>query len=100
MAGASTGAALELDVSTATTWANELLDIGTSTDNRRASALGHLTLVATNLGLGNIDEAILAADRAVAVGADPVYAATAEVWAIGIATFVGDTDTAADWIEV
>ncbi len=95
MGGASTGAAMNLDISTATTWADELLDIGTSTGNRRATALGHLTHVVANLGLGNIDETILAADRAIAAGTDPVYASGAEVWAIGIATFVGDTETAA-----
>jgi class 3 adenylate cyclase len=99
MAGASTAAALTLDVSTATAWANELLDIGTSTGNRRASAVGHLTHVVANFALGDFDEATLAADRAVATRTDPVYAAAADVWAAGITTAIGDTETAADWID-
>jgi SAM-dependent methyltransferase len=99
MAGSSFAAAITLDVSTATTWADQLLDIGASTGNRRATALCHLTHVVACFALGDFDEAILAAGRAVAVGADPVHAMVAENWAIGIATFIGNTETAADWID-
>jgi class 3 adenylate cyclase/SAM-dependent methyltransferase len=99
MGGASTAAALCLDVSTATAWADELLNIGTTTGNRRATALGHLSHVAASFALGDIDEAALAAERAVAAGADPVYAWGADAWVIGIAAFIGDTETAAAWID-
>lgn len=99
LGGASTAATTTLDVSAASTWANELLNIGTTTGNRRATASGHLVHLAVSFTLGDMDEALRAADRAVAVGADPVYSAVAELWAIGIATFIGDTETGADWLD-
>lgn len=99
MGGAGNGAAITLDIATATMLANELLEIGKSTGNRRATALGHSVLVAANFFLGNNDETVVSAERAVAVGADPVYAVLAEVWAISVAASMGDVDTADDWID-
>jgi hypothetical protein len=99
MGGAATGAAMNLDISTSTTLANELLEIGTSTGNRRAAALGHLVNVAASFVVGDTDEAVLAAERAVAVGADPVYAAAADTWAISVAASMGDIETADNRID-
>jgi len=99
MGGAAIGAALVLDISSATTLADELLEIGRSTGNRRATALGHIAYTAAYFAVGDTDEAVLSAERAVAVGADPIYAATADVWAIGVEASHGDIETADQMID-
>jgi class 3 adenylate cyclase len=93
MGGAAIGAALVLDISSATRLADELLQIGRSTGNRRATALGHIAHVAAYFSVGDTGEAVLSAQRAVAAGADPIYAATADVWAIGVEAAHGDIET-------
>lgn len=99
MGGAAIGAALVLDISSATTLADELLEIGRSTGNRRATALGHIAYTAAYFAVGDTGEAVLSAERAVAVGADPIYAATADVWAIGVEASHGDIETADQMID-
>lgn len=99
MGGAAIGSALVLDIASATTLADELLEIGRSTGNRRATALGHIAHTAAYFAVGDSDEAVLSAKRAVAVGADPIYAATADVWAIGVEAVHGDVETADQAID-
>jgi hypothetical protein len=99
MAGSAVSAALVLDISSTTQLADELLEIGRSTGNRRATALGHLAHTIAHYAVGDADGALRTAALAVAVGADPIYAATADVWSIGIETSFGDIDTALEMIE-
>ena len=64
----------------------ELLEIGARTGNRRASAMGYITMASVHLALGNLPEAKAAAMAADGCDADTIYALLATVWLTGTLT--------------
>ena len=57
----------------ATACADELLDIGRRTGNRRATAMGHMVVMAASLSRGDLYAAKAATGAAIACDADPMY---------------------------
>ncbi len=92
--GTATAAAHRGDTRTARAYANELIEVGERTGNRRAVAMAHLALGATSMVLGNRQEAIAATVAAAAGGADPVYALAAALYSAGVNTMWGDPNDA------
>jgi hypothetical protein len=90
LCGAATASALRGDTGVARSQAEELLDIGARTGNRRASSLGHCVLIAVHYVQGNQENAIDEAAKAIECKADPVYAAYAESWSTALTTLWGD----------
>ncbi|RPI09481.1 MAG: hypothetical protein EHM63_04655 [Actinobacteria bacterium] len=72
------------DAKAATACADELLDIGQRTGNRRAAAMGHMVTMAVSLSRGDQYAAKAATVAAIACEADPMYVLFARAWATGI----------------
>ena len=68
----------------ATACADELLDIGQRTGNRRAAAMGHMVMMGASLSRGDEYAAKAATRAALACDADPMYVLFARAWATGI----------------
>ena len=72
------------DAKAATACADELLEIGQRTGNRRAAAMGHMVAMAASLSRGDEYAAKAATRAAIACDADPMYVLFARAWATGI----------------
>lgn len=82
--GGLCGAACSLgDTQTARAAALDLIEIGARTGNRRATAMGYISLCALHLILGNERDAIDAAVAARKSDADILYSLIADSWFIG-----------------
>lgn len=89
VAGTGTALVLRGDTQAARTIAQELLDLGTETGNRRASAMGHLVRVAVYQALGDSETAGREAKAAVACQADPIYVWLGEIYIAAAALGAG-----------
>ncbi len=85
LCGVGQAAARRGDTQSATAYADELLDIGQRTGNRRATAMGHMVLVVVGLVRGDEYAAKAATRAAIDCDADPMYMIFAEAWAAGLA---------------
>ena len=82
LAGAGATLALLGDTLGARAIAQELLDLGAETGNRRASAMGHLVRIAVHLELGDFASVGREAKAAVACQADPIYVWLGEIYIV------------------
>ena len=78
------------EVKAATERADELLDVGRRTGNRRAAAMGHMGAMAASFARGDQYAAKAATSAAIACEADPMYVLFARAWATGI-SIAGDS---------
>ena len=78
------------EVKAATERADELLDVGRRTGNRRAAAMGHMVAMAASFARGDQYAAKAATSAAIACEADPMYVLFARAWATGI-SIAGDS---------
>ena len=97
LAGAAIAAAVSGDTLTARAQAKELLELGTRTGNRRASAMAHLVLVAVCQVVGNNSMLEREAKAAVACDADPIYRWLGEIY-IAAAALGGSQPTDAGYL--
>ncbi|MCP5066562.1 MAG: hypothetical protein GY946_08335, partial [bacterium] len=74
--GAAVAAAMSGDMSVAENWVDDLLEVGHTTGNRRATAMGHMMLAVARSTRGDVELAESAGRRAVEASADPVYSIT------------------------
>ena len=80
LAGAANASAMRGDTQSARAQAQELLEVGTRTGNRRASAMGHLVRVNVYQALGDNDMVGREAKAMVACQADPIYRWLGEIY--------------------
>ena len=99
LGGVSTAMALRADTRTARSQAEQLIDIGNKTGNRRAAAMGHMTLVVVEMMLGNQQEALEQATAATSCDADPIYALATGLWSAGMNALWGDAADAKRTID-
>jgi tetratricopeptide (TPR) repeat protein len=92
LGGLAYAANMRGDTVTARAMVAELLEIGARTGNRRASAMGHISLSSLHLSLGNRPQALAEAVAARDAEADTIYALLANVWFTGINANWGDAD--------
>jgi tetratricopeptide (TPR) repeat protein len=85
LCGVGQASARRGDTTSATAYADELLDIGRRTGNRRAAAMGHMVLVVVGNVRGDEYSAKAATRAAIDCDADPMYMVFAEAWAAGLA---------------
>ncbi len=96
LCGVGQASARRGDTKAATAYADELLDIGRRTGNRRASAMGHMVLVVVGSVRGDEYAAKGAARAAIECDADPMYMVFAEAWAAGLAITSASTPSSHD----
>jgi len=94
LGGLACNAASRGDTKTARAAALDLIEIGARTGNRRATAMGHLSLCALHLALGNRQDAIDAAVAARKADADTLYSMIADSWFVGAHVQGGDAEEA------
>jgi tetratricopeptide (TPR) repeat protein len=99
LAGAANALAARGDTLSARAIAQELFDLGTETGNRRASAMGHLVLVAVYQVLGDSEMVGREAKAAVACRADPIYVWLGEIFIAVGAVGAGRIGEARELIE-
>ena len=92
LGGLAYAAIMRGDTKTTRVAAAELLEIGTRTGNRRASAMGHISLSSLHLSLGNRQPAMNEAVAARDADADTIYSLLANVWFAGINANWGDAE--------
>ncbi len=94
LGGVGQALAIRGDFKGAIAHADELLDIGRRTGNRRASAMGHMVMVVVAFVRGDEYAAKAATRAAIDCDADPMYMVSADAWATGIAIFSSSTEEA------
>ncbi len=82
------------DIKGATARADELLEIGRRTGNRRASAMGYMVMVVVAFARGDEYAAKAGTQAAIDCDADPMYMFFAEAWATGLAIGSSGTEEA------
>ena len=83
--GAAIASACRGDTLRSRAQAQELIEFGARTGNRRASAMGHIVLIQVYLVLGDMAVVAKEAKSVVACEADPIYTWIGEIWTIAAA---------------